>query len=447
VFYDPAFLVAAWERVSTNKGAKTPGVDKATAARIETWIGVEAFLSQIRDSLKSGEFRPVEVRQVKIPKANGKLRRLGIPTIADRVVQASLKLVLEPIFEADFKPCSYGFRPKRRAQDAIAEIHHLSTSGYHWALECDIKACFDEIDHTALMNRLRVRIKDKRICALVKAFLKSGVLTKLGNQEETLTGTPQGGILSPLLANIALSALDEYFDQKWHQEMKTNWQRTKRRRNGKGNWRLVRYCDDFVLMVFGERRHAEALREEVTAVLAPLGLRLAPEKTRTVHLDEGFDFLGFHIRRMRKRGTSKYYVYTKPSEKAIQSIKDKVKAKTYRSTRHQDLDALILSLNRSVAGWANYFRHGVSKATFNAIDSFVWGRLMRWTRAKYQGRTGLSMKELRRRFCDQGWRFAHNGVAYTGASSVTVERYRYRYRGSTIATPWTTKPAAATTSS
>ena len=209
--YDPAFLVHAWERVSTNKGARTPGVDKATVAMIESRVGVEAFLGQIRDLLKSGEFGPVEVRQVTIPKASGKLRKLGIPTVADRVVQASLKAVLEPIFEADFQPCSYGFRPNRRAQDAIAEIHHYGTSGYRWVLECDIKACFDEIDHTALMDRLRVRIKDKRVCALVKAFLKSGVLTELGGREETLTGTPQGGILSPLLANIALSALDDHF--------------------------------------------------------------------------------------------------------------------------------------------------------------------------------------------------------------------------------------------
>ncbi len=162
--YDPAFLVHAWERVSTNMGARTPGVDKATVAMIESRAGVEAFLGQIRDSLKSGEFGPVEVRQ----------------------------------------PCSYGFRPNRRAQDAIAEIHHYGTSGYRWVLECDIKACFDEIDHTALMDRLRARIKDKRVCALVKAFLKSGVLTEPGGREETLTGTPQGGILSPLLANIAL---------------------------------------------------------------------------------------------------------------------------------------------------------------------------------------------------------------------------------------------------
>ena len=441
--YDPAFLVHAWERVSTNKGARTAGIDKATAAMIETSPGVVAFLGQIRDSLRTGEFRPAEVRRVMIPKANGKLRRLGIPTIADRVVQASLKLVLEPIFEADFKPCSYGFRPNRRAQDAITEIHYFASGArnYQWVLECDIKACFDEISHTALMDRLRARIKDKRVCALVKAFLKSGVFTELGDREETLTGTPQGGILSPLLANIALSALDDHFDRQWQQAMGTAYQRAKRRRNGQGNWRLIRYADDFVLMVFGERRHAEALREEVSAVLAPMGLRLAPEKTRVVHVDEGFTFLGFDIRRMRKQGTSKHYVYTKPSKKAIRSIKDKAKAKTYTSTLHRDLDELILSLNRSLAGWANYFRHGSSKATFNAVDYFAWGRLMRWIRAKYAGRTGLSMKELRRRFCDQGWRFAWNGVVLTGASSVAVTRYRYR--GSTIPTPWTPTPAAA----
>jgi RNA-directed DNA polymerase len=442
--YDRAFLVAAWERVSTNRGAQTAGIDKATTAMVETWIGVGAFLGQLRDSLKSGEFRPVEVRRVMIPKGNtGKFRKLGIPTIADRVVQAALKLVLEPIFEADFKPCSYGFRPNRRAHDAISEIHYLTSHprNYQWVLECDIRACFDEISHAALMDRFRVRIKDKRVCALVKAFLKSGVLTELGGREETRTGTPQGGILSPLLANIALSALDDHFDRQWHQEMGTEYQRAKRRRNGQGNWRLCRYADDFVLLVSGDRCHAEALREEVTAVLAPLGLRLAPEKTAVVHIDEGFDFLGFRIRQMRKRGTSKYYVYTTPSRKAIQSVRDKVRAKTYRSTRHMGLGELITSLNQSLAGWANYFRYGVSKAAFSDIDSFTWGRLMRWIRAKYKGRTGLSMKELRRRFCDQGWRFACNGVVYTGASSVAVTRYRYR--GATIPTPWTPRPAAA----
>jgi len=290
------------------------------------------------------------------------------------------------------------------------------------------------------MNRLRARIKDKRICALVKAFLESGVMTELGDREETLTGTPQGGILSPLLANIALSALDDHFSQQRSQEMGTHGQRARRRRHGQGNWKLIRYADDFVLMVHGERRHAEALQEEVAAVLAPMGLRLAPEKTAVVHLDEGFTFLGFDIRRLRKRGTQEYYVYTKPSRKAIQAIKDKVKARTCRSTRHMGLDELIASLNRSLAGWANYFRHGVSKAVFSDVDSHAWNRLMRWIRAKYKhGTHRIGMPELRRRFCDQGWRFACNGVVFTGAASVTVTRYRYR--GSNIPTPWTPAPA------
>jgi RNA-directed DNA polymerase len=443
--YDPAFLVHAWERVSANKGAKTAGVDKITAATVVKRIGVRAFLGQIRDSLKSGEYRPVEVRQVMIPKGTtGKYRKLGIPTIADRVVQASLKLVLEPIFEADFQPCSYGFRPKRRAHDAIAEIHYLNsgTRAFRWVLECDIKACFDEIDHTALMDRFRVRVKDKRICGLVKAFLKSGILNDLGDREESLTGTPQGGILSPLLANIALSALDDHFVREWQQKMGTPYQRSKRARNGDGNWKIIRYADDFVLMVSGGRCHAEALREEVSAVLAPLGLRLAPEKTRVIHIDEGFDFLGHHIRRQRKRGTSKYYVYTRPSRKAIQSIKDKVSEKTYRSTLHQELDELLRSLGQTLRGWASFFRYGVSKAIFSAVDYHAWGRLMRWIRAKYAGRHRLGMKELRRRFCDQGWRFAWNGVVFTGAASVTVKRYRYR--GSAIPTPWAPDPVAAT---
>jgi RNA-directed DNA polymerase len=291
---------------------------------------------------------------------------------------------------------------------------------------------------------LRARVKDKRVCALVKAFLRAGVLTDLGDREETWAGTPQGGILSPLLANIALSALDDHFSQQWSREMGTSAQRQKRRRHGQGNWKLIRYADDLVLMVSGDRHHAVALRDEVAAVLAPLGLRLAPEKTRVAHIDEGFDFLGYHIRRMRKRGTQKHYVYTKPSPKAIQAVRDKVKAKTYRSTRHTGLDELITSLNQSLAGWANYFRYGVSKATFSAVDAFTWDRLMRWIRAKFAGRHRLGMTALRRRFCDQGWRFACNGVAFTGASSVAVKRYRYR--GSKIPTPWTPTPAAATSS-
>jgi RNA-directed DNA polymerase len=425
---DPEFLAEAWFRVAGNKGKRTPGIDAVTVADIENGIGVGVFLEEIRGLLKSGEFRPVAVRQVMIPKKSGKLRKLGIPTVRDRVVQAALKLVLEPVFEADFQPFSYGFRPGRRQHDAIAEIHHLAKapSNYCWVLEADIKACFDEIGHVPLMDRVRARIKDKRILALVKAFLKAGVMTGLG-AEESYSGTPQGGILSPLLANVALSALDDHFAGQWQTLMKTKSQRQARRRRGLANWRMIRFADDFVVMVHGERQHAEALREEVSGVLATLGLRLAAEKTRVVHIDEGFDFLSITTRRMRKRGTEKYYVYTKPSKKAIQAVKDKVSAKTYRSTLHQEPEVLIASINGTLAGWANYHRHGVAKAVFNTVDHHAWGRIMRWLRRKYDGGTGLGMPELRRRFCVPGtWKFAHNGVEFTGAASVPIARYRYR---------------------
>jgi RNA-directed DNA polymerase len=244
--YDPAFLVHAWERVSSNVGARTAGVDRVTVAQILARGGVEVFLGQIRDSLKAGEFVPVQVRRVSIPKAGGKFRQLGIPTVADRVVQASLKAVLEPIFEADFSPCSYGFRPNRRAQDAIAEIHFLGSHFHEWVLEADIQACFDEIGHTPLLDRMRRRISDKRVLRLVNAFLKAGVMTASGDREETLTGTPQGGILSPLLANIALSVLDDHFDRQRRDLMGSDRQRAQRKRRGLGNWKLVRYADDCV---------------------------------------------------------------------------------------------------------------------------------------------------------------------------------------------------------
>ncbi|TQS03837.1 group II intron reverse transcriptase/maturase, partial [Microbispora hainanensis] len=356
-------------------------------------------------------------------------------TVKDRIVQAALKAVLEPIFEADFLPVSYGFRPHRRAQDAIEEIVYLARRGYHVVLEADIEACFDQIDHAALMNRIRSRISDKRVLALAKAFLKAGVMNH-GLFKDSLTGAPQGGILSPLLANIALTALDEHFHTQWHTLMGTDYQRTKRRRSGQGNWRLIRYADDFVVMVSGPVHHAEDLREQISEVLARLGLRLSAEKTRVVHIDDGFDFLGQTIRRQRKRGTDKLVVYTRPSKRAIQAIKDRVSERTYRYTLNQSLGTLLMSLNRTLAGWANYFRHGVSKKTFAAIDHHAWHRIARWLLRKHR----IPRSQLRR-FCDQGWRFAEGSVAFRGASSVTI--VRYRYRGATIPSPWAIEPAAA----
>lgn len=219
---------------------------------------------------------------------------LGIPTMADRIVQASLKLVLEPIFEADFQPSSYGFRPRRRAQDAVAEINFLGsgTRDYSWVFEADITACFDEINHQALLDRVRRRISDKPVLGLVKAFLKAGVLTEDGLHRDTWTGTPQGAILSPLLANIALSVLDEHFQSKW-EALGSEWTRAKHRRAGGPTMKLVRYADDFVVMVHGQQADAEALWGEVAAVLQPMGLRLSEAKTHLTHIDDGFDFLGW----------------------------------------------------------------------------------------------------------------------------------------------------------
>ena len=438
--YDPAFLTVAWRRVRGNKGARTAGIDGVAPRSIV--LGVEELLSGIRGDLKARRFVPQQVREKTIPKGNGKVRALGIPTTADRIVQSSLKLVLEPIFEADFKPCSYGFRPKRRAQDAIAEIHYLAspTRNYGWVFEADIEACFDQIDHTALMDRVRNRVGDKRVLGLVKAFLRAGVLSEDGAWRETITGTPQGGILSPLLANIALSVLDEHFTQKW-EALGPSWTRAKRRRAGEPAMRLVRYADDFVVMVHGTRDDAEALRDEVSSVLAPMGLRLSDAKTRVCHIDEGFDFLGWRIQRRAWRGrTGKTAVYTYPSKKSLRSIMDKVRQLTRRA-KHRTLADLLRRLNPVLRGWCNYFRHGVSSRTFGYLDHFAFWRIVGWLKKRH---LGLNMHTLIRRYVPN-WESSAGGITMFRPEAVAIERYRYR--GTKIPTPWTsattTGPAPA----
>ena len=240
---DPGFLLVAWDRVRGNKGARTAGVDGRTASFIEMRVGIEEFLGALRSQIKDRSFRPMPVRERMIPKASGKLRRLGIATITDRVVQASLKLVLEPIFEADFLPCSYGFRPNRRTHDAVAEVRLLTSKKYEWIVEGDIKACFDEISHPALMSRVRARVGDKRVLGLVKAFLKAGILSEDGQLRDNDTGTPQGSILSPLLSNVALSVLDEHIAQAPGGPGTDRNERQRRRRRGLPNFRLARYAD------------------------------------------------------------------------------------------------------------------------------------------------------------------------------------------------------------
>lgn len=428
--HDPAFLVTAWHRVRGNKGGRAAGVDGIAPCSIES---PEVFLAELRALLKARCYRPTRVREKSIPKAGGKTRRLGIPTASDRVVQASLVLVLEPIFEADFQPCSYGFRPNRRAQDAISEIRFLAapTRNYQWVFEADIKACFDNIDHTALMRRVARRVGDKRVLKLIRAFLKAGILVEDGKARETITGTPQGGILSPLLANIALSVLDEHFVQKW-EALGPSWRRAKLRRTGVPAMRLVRYADDFVVLVHGQHADAEALRGEVETLLKPMGLSLSTEKTRVCHVDEGFDFLGWHIHRRRWQGREgKRVVYTYPSKKSLASVMAKVRSLTRRG-KHQSLGALLQVLNRVLRGWCEYFRYGVSARTFSYLDYFTWHRVFRWLRKRH---LGIGKKKLVRRELP-AWRFADGATTLLKAQEVSI--VRYRYRGARIPTPWAT---------
>ena len=438
---DPATLIVAFARVAGNQGADTPGVDGLTVAQVEESIGVPGFLHDLRAALRDGSFRPLPVRERKIPKSggSGKIRKLGIPSIADRVVQAALKLVLEPVFEADFLPVSYGFRPRRRPHDAIAEIHHFGTRGYRWVLDADIEAAFDAVAHSAVMDAVRKRVKDKRVLALVKAFLKAGILTELGDTQESVTGTPQGGILSPLIFNVVMSALDEHVMAPWKPggAMSTNGKRAYRRSRGRPTWRIVRFADDFVILVHGTHKDAEALREDVAAVLTPLGLRLSQAKTRVVHMSDGFNFLGFRIRWKRKRGTNKWYVYTFIADQPLRSLKAKIRALTHK-TSQWSLASILTRLGQLMRGWANYFRYAVAKHTFSKLDDFTFWRLAHLLRARH----GWNWGQLRRHLTSATgrWQIEADGISFFRIEKVAITRYSYR--GNKIPSPWpATNPA------
>lgn len=423
---DPGFLLVAWDRVRGNKGARTAGVDGQTVHQVEAGYGVGVFLDGLRAEVKDRSFHPIPVRERMIPKPGTlKRRRLGIPALRDRVVQGVLKLVLEPIFEADFLPCSYGFRPNRRAHDAVAEVRHFASCSYEWIVEGDIQACFDEISHPALLSRIRVRIGDRRVLALVKAFLKAGILTEDGTLMGTQTGTPQGGILSPVIANVALSVLDEHFvaSRLNHEE------RAKRRRRGLPNYRLIRYADDWCLAVSGTREQAQALRTEAAEVLSTMGLRLSPEKTLITHIDEGLDFLGWRIQRHQKRGTTKHYVYNYPAKKALRAVTAKIKTLCWQD-KNLPLAVLLHRLNPMLRGWTAYFRYGCSSKTFNYVRAYLWQRVFGWLRRKHPKTT---WKQLRR-YTSDGWWPAENKVTLFNPAGVSTRRYLYR--GTKIPSPW-----------
>jgi RNA-directed DNA polymerase len=430
--FDRATLLVAWSRVRGNRGSGTAGVDGVTRWHIEHRIGVERFLEELREALKVRSYRPQAVRERGIPKPQGKVRYLGIPTIRDRVVQMALKLVLEPIFEADFCPTSYGYRPARRAQDAIAEIAHFINppSTYEYVIEGDIRACFDNVNQGILMRLVRERIADRKVLALVNAFLRAGMMKETGGFRATLTGTPQGGILSPILANVYLSVLDRHFERAWKYQTRYIECTTYYRRRGLATYRLVRYADDFVILVRGSREQAEAIREEVARLLwDELQMELSAEKTCITHVDAGFDFLGHRIRRVQWRGKSVAVTY--PSKKSLEAVKREVKSLTTCWTRNLSLRVLLIRLNPVLRGWSTYFRYDASKRTLAYVDHFAWWRVFRWLRKKHPQR---SVKYLRRRYTGGRWQIQEEDVELFRPSRVRVERYRYR--GRRILVPW-----------
>jgi len=427
---DEATLSVAWSRVSQNRGSRTAGIDGITRYHIERRLGVARFLIELRGELKAGRFRPIAVRERAIPKRGGKLRYLGIPTLKDRVVQMALKLVLEPIFEADFYPSSYGYRPARRAHDAIAEIVHFAQdpSAYEWVIEADIEACFDRIDHGQLMAEVERRIADRRVLALVRAFLRAGVMRETGRFERTVTGTPQGGIASPLLANIALTALDRRYAADWANMSRYQGRRQYLRRTGHPTYRLVRFADDLVVLVKGTQAQAEALLAELGARVASIGLHLKPEKTGLAHIDVGFVFLG--VRMVRKPKGYRRPVYPHPSTEALAAVKRRVKALTDRSTIGLDLADLLRNLNPVLRGWAAYFRYTAAKRTLAYLGWYAWWRVIRWLRKKHRR---LTWTQVRRRYFGKDAIRAGGLTLYNPASMRIV---RYGYRGGLIPNPW-----------
>lgn len=411
---DRRTLSAAWQRMARNRGSQTPGTDGITRRMVETRSGgVDAYLESIRIALRSGSYKPEPVRQRLIPKAGRRrqFRPLGIPTLTDRLVQMALKLILEPIFEADFYPTSYGFRKGRSPHDALAKIQkclHPTCGGksvYSYVIEGDIKGCFDAIDHHILMNRLRLRISDRKVLRLIKAYLKAGVMVE-GTVRHPVTGSPQGGMLSPLLANVYLTALDERYG-RWSGKPRERPQNGADRRfydrsKNRQIFFMVRYADDFVILVCGTREQAEAEKQNLAAFLkTELRMDLSDEKTMVTDVREGFDFLGYRVAQTKahipdKHGHPRYVGNLFIPKRKLADMRYKIKVLLKALPTGYTLSDVIGRLNPILLGWRNYYRYAtLACRDFFRLDNWIRMRVYRWLKKKYRK---ASWRTLRYRF-------------------------------------------------
>jgi RNA-directed DNA polymerase len=410
------WLREAHKHVNSNAGRETAGIDGETMRRFNE--NLDTNLDTLRETLKAKIFEPMPVQRVYIPKANGKKRPLGIPTIRDRIVQEALRMILEPIWEADFSTRSYGFRPNRSTYDAISYLsNRLAGPGwsYQWIIEGDISSYFDTIPHRRLIKAVNRRVADRDIRALLWQFLRAGVMEK-GNQKETLTGTPQGGIVSPLLANIYLHELDKYMESKYLNL--TEKQREWRRKKGKANFLYVRYADDFVVLSNGTKDQAQDMKEELKTFLKTLGLNLSEEKTKVTHITEGFKFLGYWI--IKEIGeTGKAVPKVLVPESAVKRARHEIRRLTSPKSTKDSATAKIVAINRFVSGWCQYYRCTSSPSgVFGKLEYELFWGMAHWLGRKYK----LNMPSVFEKY-KKGQTFV-----YKSARMVKPDEYKARKR-------------------
>jgi RNA-directed DNA polymerase len=388
--FRPDVLWRAWQEVRANGGSA--GVDGETLEDVER-RGVGNFLESISADLKAGRYRPKPVLRVYVPKADGRQRPLGIPTVRDRVVQQACRIVIEPIFEANFEDQSYGFRPKRSAAQAVQKIDAALVRGW-WVVEADIQGYFDAIDHGLLLNLVRRRVSDRRVLKLISQWLRAGVVEE-GHWRSTDHGSPQGGVISPLLANIYLHVLDRYWRDRYL-----------------ALGVLVRYADDFVIVCRG-KVDAEQAMGVVRQIMTKLKLQLHPTKTKLVNLkQEGFEFLGFHFRKVISRKSGKLVPLMWPGKKAMKAVRNRIRERTDRSALGLPMAEIVAQLNPIIRGWRNYFVVGHSMRHLRTLDRYVWFRLWKSATARHGFRGCLTLSEFKT------W-FTQSGVEYFYATGET----------------------------